>query len=313
MKHLLSYSVYQDIGFFGKTPRELLNGMRCDGLEMLTSYEHPPESHLPFSSSVHLPYATDWIAAWKGKPYDMDDYQSLYYMYGRSPEEVVGNISKAIDLASDFSPPYGIMHLGDGSVPHLHCHEQPYTDDCVITEFAEVMNRVAASMPGGEPPFRILFENLWWPGLRMTDGKGFRLLDRKIEFSNWGLCIDTGHLMSCFPRIYTEQDGIDTLADVFSGYDQDIVDKVETVHFHYSASGEYRETFEDVTPGDKPIKEFIIGMYPHISKIDQHMPFSDPRCKELLDILQPEYVTHEMPGSAEGPIEDFIKQRSLLP
>ncbi|MBR6204020.1 MAG: hypothetical protein IKQ60_03015 [Candidatus Methanomethylophilaceae archaeon] len=312
MKHLLSYSVYQDMGFFGRTPRKLLDGMGCDGLEMLTSYEPPPESHRELSSSVHLPYATDWLAAWEGRPYDFDEYQSLYYMYGRSPEEVVFNISKAVSCASVLSPPYGVMHLGNGSVPYLHCHEQPFSDDHVIKAFAEVMNRVVASMPGGEPPFRILFENLWWPGLRMTDGRGFRTLEDRIEFSDWGLCIDTGHLMSCLPRIYTEQDGIDALLDVFAGYSQDIIEKVQTVHFHYSASGEYRESFEEVVPGDTPLKEYVIGMYPHVGKIDQHMPFSDPRCKDLLDILKPEYVTHEMPGSDVGPIEDFLKQRSLL-
>ena len=49
MKHLLSYSVYQDMGFFGRTPRKLLDGMGCDGLEMLTSYEPPPESHRELS------------------------------------------------------------------------------------------------------------------------------------------------------------------------------------------------------------------------------------------------------------------------
>jgi hypothetical protein len=313
MKHLLSYSVYQDMGFFGRNPRALLDAMGCDGLEMLTSYEPPPESHRPLSVSAHLPYATDWLAAWEGRPYDMEDSQSLYYMYGRSPEDVVSNISKAIAMASELSPAYGVLHLCDGSVSHLQRREQPFTDDHVIREFSEVVNRAVASMPGGEPPFRILFENLWWPGLRMVDGKGFRLLESRIEFSNWGLCIDTGHLMNCLPGIRTEQDGIDALADVFSGYSQDIIDKVETVHFHYSASWDYRQSFEEKSPGDVPIKEYVIGMYSHIGKIDQHMPFSDPRCKELLDILQPEYVTHEMPGSDVGPIEDFIKQRSLLP
>ncbi len=312
MKHYLSYSVYQEMGFFGRKPPALLDAIGCDGLEMLTSYDDVPASHMPLSASVHLPYATDWLAAWEGKPYDLDDLSSIYYMYGRSPEDVVSNISLAIRRADAVRPPYGVLHLGNAHIPSIRTHHFPHSDDHVISEFAEVMNRVAAGM-GGEPPFRILFENLWWPGLRMVDGSGFRLLDRKLEFSNWGLCIDTGHLMSCLPGIRTEKDGIDALADIFAGYGGDITDKVETVHFHWSASSDYRESFEDVVPGDGPLKDFIPGVYHHVKNIDMHMPFSDPSCRELLDILDPEYVTHEMPGSESGPIEDFIKQRSLLP
>ena len=59
--------------------------------------------------------------------------------------------------------------------------------------------------------------------------------------------------------------------------------------------------------------DFIGTAYPHIMRIDQHMPFSDPRCAELLDVLEPDFVTHELPGLKTGVAEDFIQQRSLLP
>ena len=61
------------------------------------------------------------------------------------------------------------------------------------------------------------------------------------------------------------------------------------------------------------IISYISEAFGHISRIDQHMPFSDPRCNRLLEILRPEYVTHEMPGSKAGMLEDFRQQRSLLP
>ncbi len=312
MKHLLSYSVYQDMGFFGRDPAALLRAMGCDGLEMLTSYDEIPDAHVRLTSSVHLPYATDWLAAWEGRPYVMDEGSSRIYMYGRSPEDVVSNIEKAVRVAEKARPPYGVMHLANADIPFMHTHGFPHTDSDVISNFSEVMNRVASAFPGGEPPFQILFENLWWPGLRMTDMSGYRLLERKIEFSNWGICLDVGHLMSCLPGIRTEQNGIEAVLDVVSRYDEDAVDRIRTVHFHYSASSDYRDSFEEKTPGDGPITDFLIKMYPHVSSIDRHMPFSDSRCAEILESLRPEFVTHEMPGSEIGPLEDFIKQRSLL-
>ncbi len=313
MRHLLSYSVYQDMGFFGRTPEALLKGMGCDGLEMLTSYDEMPDAHCALSASVHLPYATDWMAAWEERPYEMDDYSSKYYMFGRSPEEVVSNITLAIRLAGKASPPYGVMHLANADIPYMRTRRFPRTDQEVISAFSEVMNRVALGFPDGEPPFRILFENLWWPGLRMVDESGLRLLERKLEFSNWGICLDTGHLMNCLPGIRTESDGIEAVTRIVSGYGEDTLDRIETVHFHYSASSDYRDSFEERMLGDEPISDFVRGLYPHVGSIDQHMPFSDQGCAEILEILKPEYVTHEMPGSETGPLEDFIKQRSLLP
>ncbi|MBR6038809.1 MAG: hypothetical protein IKP53_08840 [Candidatus Methanomethylophilaceae archaeon] len=313
MRHLLSYSVYQDMGFFGRTPEALLKGMGCDGLEMLTSYDEVPDAHCELSVSVHLPYATDWMAAWEGRPYEMDGYSSKYYMFGRSPEEVVSNISLAIRRAEKASPPYGVMHLANADIPYMRTRRFPRTDQEVISAFSEVMNRVASGFPDGEPPFRILFENLWWPGLRMVDESGLRLLERSLEFSNWGICLDVGHLMNCLPGIRTESDGIEAVTRIVSGYGEDTLDRIETVHFHYSASSDYRDSFEERMLGDEPISDFVRGLYPHVGSIDQHKPFSDPGCAEILDILKPEYVTHEMPGSETGPLEDFIKQRSLLP
>ena len=175
-----------------------------------------------------------------------------------------------------------------------------------------MVNSVVAGFPGGEPPFRILFENLWWPGLKLTDGRDFRRLESRIEFGNWGICLDTGHMMNCLPDIVTEQDGIDALEGIFSRYPDDLIDRVVTVHLHWSASYPYRSSFEERRPGDD-IMAFITQAYGHISSIDQHMPFDDPCCLRLTDILKPEFVTHEMPGSKAGMLEDFRTQRSLFP
>ena len=119
-------------------------------------------------------------------------------------------------------------------------------------------------------------------------------------------------MMNCLPDIYTEQDGIAALEGIFSRYCDELIDRVVTVHFHWSASYPYRRDYVEKRPGDDIIS-YISEAFGHISRIDQHMPFSDPRCNRLLEILRPEYVTHEMPGSKAGMLEDFRQQRSLLP
>lgn len=312
MRHLLSHTVYGGRELFGDDPFAFLKGIGADGVELLTSYDDPDPRYRGIAESVHLPYATDWMAAWDGRPYDLDDDMSLFYMYGRSREDVVANLSRAIDAATQLSPAYGVLHAVNGDIPELIMRTFTRSDCEVLTEFAEMVNTVVSGFPGGEPPFRILFENLWWPGLRLTDESGYRFLSRRLEFEDWGICLDTGHLMNCLP-VRSEGEGIEQLLDIFNGYSRDMVDSVVAVHFHWSASGEYRSTFEEMRLSGGPVDEFISAAYPHIMRVDQHMPFSDPRCAELLEALEPDFVTHELPGSEVGVAEDFMKQRALLP
>lgn len=310
MQHFLSFSVYQDLGSLGPDPWSSLSAVGCDGLELLTSFSEVPEPYRQYAGGVHLPYATDWLAAWEGRPYRFPDDGSLYYMYGRSSEDVVSNLTRALDVASSVCPPYGVLHAGNADIPEIMMRRYSRDSTSVLRAFAEMVNTVVSGMPGGEPPFKILFENLWWPGLRLSDESDFRLLDRLVEFDGWGFCLDTGHLMNTIPDLGSEEEGVDALLGIFQGYSRDMVERVETVHLHWSASGAYRRTFEERRMEGDP-QDFVASAYPHISSIDQHNRFTDPRCAELLDILQPKYVTHELSGPSA--LDDFRLQRALLP
>lgn len=312
MRHLLSFSVYQGLSELGSDPNSALASAGCDGLELLTGYSQIPESYRSLAPAVHLPYATDWLAAWDDRPYGFSEQDSPFYMYGRTREEVVGNIRAAIGYAADLHPLYGVMHAGNADVDEIF--KRRYTRDSayVIDAFAEMMNEVMSGFPGGEPPFRILFENLWWPGFRLLDDSDLRRLAGRTEFENWGVCLDTGHMMNCLPDIRTQRDGIEALQRIFDSYSRDTVDRIETVHLHWSASYDYRTTFEERGLGDD-LQGYMRDAYGHIGRIDMHMPFTDPDCALLIQTLEPSTVTHEMPGSVSTPLEDFRTQRALLP
>ncbi len=310
MQHLLSHSVYQDLSLFGPEPLVSLGHMRCDGLETLTGFFEPDPMYRGITRTVHLPYAPDWLASWEDRPWDMDESYSLFYMYGRGREELVSNIRDAIGFAAMLEPAHGVFHACNADLTEVYRHRYTRDDSYVVDALCEMMNEVVSAMPGGEPPFKIAFENLWWPGLRMLDDSGFRTLERRLEFDNWGFCLDTGHMMSCLPTS-SEQDGIERLLRVFEGYPEDMLDRISAVHFHWSATVDYRTTFpeREMGPGTS-VQEFIRDANTHVGSLDRHLPFSDPRCVELIEVLDPEFVIHEMLGSERGVIEDYAKQRS---
>ncbi len=312
MKHLFGYSVYQDLSELGPDLGALFGEISCDGLELLTSHGPIDPCYAPYTVSVHLPYTTDWISAWEGRPYDMPDEFVKYYMYGRDREEIVQTVRDMILLAEPLRPAHGVIHACNIDFPELR--KRTYSGDSkrVLSTFCEMMNAVVSGFKGGEPPYKLMFENLWWPGLRMHDSSDYRLMSDRLEFENWGICLDTGHLMNTLPGMDDQISCIEGLLRVFDGYSRDVIDSISAMHFHYSASSRYRETFVEQEYDGKDLMAFINGSYHHINTLDQHLPFDEPRCKELVDAIGPELVIHELPGHGHDPLDDFRLQRSLI-
>lgn len=310
MIHQLSYSVYQDLSVFGSDPVSVVASMGFDSVEMLTSYDRPGPSLRDICGSVHLPYAVDWLAAWEGHALDLPEDSLLYHSYGRNRDDVVSNIRTAIEAASVLDPPYMVFHACNADTPEIMRRTYTRSDADVVRALCEMLNDVVSSFPGGEPPSRILLENLWWPGLRLLDDSGFRILERNLEFDDWGINLDTGHLMSCLP-VSTEEEAIEALERVFDRYPSDMIDRIDAVHIHWSATWSYRSSFEE-HGYEPPFEDFIRRAYAHVSMMDRHLPFTDSRCTALVEMLYPKTITHETPGSVNGFLEDSRAQRSLF-
>lgn len=312
MKHFLNFSVYEDPDLLSLDAPNTLRKMNCDGIELLTGYDRIPETHIDFATAVHLPYAADWYSAWNEECIpDCDPGMAKFLMYGISREDIVKNLKQAISVASDLNPPYGVLHAGNVKICDIMKKVNKTDDRKVLNSFCEMVNTVISEFPGGKPPFKPAFENLWWPGLRMVDGWEIKFLEKNIEFENWGICLDTGHLLNCLPDIYCEEDAVNSLKTIFEGYDDDIKDRICTVHLHMSTSSDYRNNFKEKSMGDKSFDDFMFKANTHIGNIDQHHPFNTKGCKKLVDILKPDYVTHELNNShSKNPWEEFILQRS---
>lgn len=312
MKHLVSFSVYEDTDILSPDLNSKLNEIRCDGLELLTGYDKVPTEHRMHAVAVHLPYAADWHCAWsESNVPECDPDTAKFTMYGTCKDEVSNNLANAISIASDIDPPYGVLHAGNVSLDEVLKHHSSISDRRILSAFCEMINSAVSLLPKGRPPFKLALENLWWPGLKMTDGWEVKFFEQKLEFEEWGICLDTGHLLNCLPCICSEDEALSALEKIFYGYSSSVKDKIDTVHLHFSASSDYRECFKDHDKGNDTMDEFMEKANAHISKIDQHRPFSSPRCAEIVKIIDPSYITHEMNGVVSGDLlGDFRLQRS---
>ena len=311
MRHLINYSVYHISGI----KPSLVQG---DGIELLTGYSDVDPSQWEDAVSVHLPYVVDWYSVWKGRlhiPDEMSDFDVGYFSYGRDRQQIIESVRKGIECARPLNPAYGVLHAGSANIDELLSVKYTDTDLEVLTAFAEIVNEAVSTFPNGEPPFRLMFENQWWPGLRMLDGKDYRILCDKIEFENWGLCLDTGHLLVTTQKSKDELQSIDLLTGIFEGYPKDMLDDIGVIHLHVNSSADYIRNFDG--PKDFPnmsIKERLGVGYRFVGGMDQHRPFSVKEVTRITDFLKPDFVTHEM-GAPDNDVRDadYRQQRSLFP
>lgn len=316
MNHLLNISVYHAEESLAKAKAFCNDGRYVDGLELLTGYEPVDPSFRDYCGSVHLPYAADWYGPATGKrPADpeMEDSLVRYRHFGRDMDEIVAAVRTAMTVAAPMEPAYGVFHAGSANIDELLCYDYSDRDSDVIDVFAEIVNRAVADFPNGEPPFTLAFENTWWPGLRFTDRRGFERLADRLEFDEWCLCLDTGHLLFALKGSDDEEEALEMLNATADGYSNDMLSRIVAMHVHVNTSRKALRTLTDPNSASLPVEERFGRVHKLIGNVDQHRPFSDPGIKDFVARMDPDFIVHEMGAVAiEDQIRDHICQRSLF-
>ncbi len=301
-EHLFNISAYdfdlERIGG-GQGMEQLVSSHGLDGVEMLTGHFPAPVEFKDIVRGVHLPYAVDWYSGWKGlHVFDgMDETQVAFLCYGRDREDMVRTVRSMILNAVPLEPAYGVMHAASPNIDKVFSQDNGFTDHEVLTAFAELLNDAVSDMPGQRPPFKLALENLWWPGLRLLDRAEVRLLEEKLEFDDWGICLDTGHLMNALRDCRDEEAAVDSALKALDNIGDDAVDRICSMHLHMSLSADYQA--ESMASGESDeyrmadIKGKLNIAYPHFGRMDWHMPFQTAACAELVDRAAPAHITHE--------------------
>ena len=286
---------------------QLVSSQNLNGVEMLTGHFPAPAEFKDLVRGVHLPYAVDWYSGWKGLHNldDVDDTQVAFLCYGRDREEMVRTVREMILNAVPLEPAYGVIHAGSPNLLKVFSQDNGFSDHEVLVAFAELLNDAVAEMPDQKPPFKLALENLWWPGLRLLDRAEVRILEEKLEFDDWGICLDTGHLMNALRDCRNELDAVESALKALDRIGDESVDRICSMHLHMSLSADYQA--ESMAQGESSeYREADLNgklniAYPHFGRMDWHMPFQTAACAELVARAGPTHVTHEFitPGRDE--------------
>ena len=318
-KELMNFSIYDfDLNKFEgsfENVKNLVKILALDGLELLVNFDPVPEK-IPkeIVKAVHLPSFMGWMRIWKDEafkiPKQIEDNSIKYFYGGRNRDEIVSNFCECLSCAKELNPAYGVFHATFTEVESAFSKEQLYSDREILYATAELLNETASSFPGGEPPFDIYIENLWYPGLKFLDSDLTLEFMDNLEFKRWKFLLDTGHLMNATQECNDEEKSIDTIIECLEKLDSEIIKNINGMHLQLSTSGDYQKnTNEPEKYSDISFNEKYCLIIDHLRSVDEHRPFSSEKCREIIDYIRPEFLTHELQTKTGQELENSLRQQ----
>ncbi len=324
MKELINLSLYEnDMKMFAYDwgmIRNFLVRHDLDGLELFVDSSPLPDVPADLIEGVHLPYWMGRHRAWvdpSAFSQDMARSEKMYLFGGSNRAEVIANFRDSLDNAAILDASYAVFHVSYAEPEQVFTRNFHCTDNDVLRTTAEFLNEAVSVYSGEEPPVRLFFENLWWPGLTFLTPENVEHFTSLLDFDNWAFVLDTGHMMNATERCEEQESSIDVVMDVLSGQTEDFIRRIEGMHFHCSLSGGFMRASAnmEVPAGfdEMDFHERLLSVMGVLEQIDQHMPFTSAKCSRIVDLVSPDFLTHEFVSTDLRSLDNKISiQRRAL-
>lgn len=284
---------------------QYIKDKNLDGVELLIGYNDQSEE-IPkeIVKSIHLPFWVTWLDVWRkgeeaAKYYfpKMPDEYLMHCCGGKNQKEMIAAQKLLWKNATAFNPAHAVLHAAHVELEHSYTRDFTYKSTEVLSAFAALLNETAKEFDDGKPPVKLAIENLWWPGLDLLFPAVADDFAAQINFTNWDLLLDTGHLMNTNPALRCEDEAIDFVLDRISRLSKELQGKINNLHLNLSLSGEYqlKHVMNGLPDGWNKLDhldKYTIARK-HVLQIDQHLPFKTERVKEIIAEVEPEIVVHE--------------------
>lgn len=313
MKQLFNYCYvpgYKDVSLAKNNfIQSYLDSLSLDGIELFHYKKEQDIISTPLfpTVGVHLKYWPYWLDFWQGnkqylkKQFVNEEDLKRYFFGAGNKNEWINAIKENIKQALEDNPEYLVWHVSEADTENIFTFSFNHTDEEVIAATAEVFNAVCAVIPQN---VMVLFENLWWPGLRLTNKKIVDTFFALLKRDNVGIMLDTGHLMNTNPSLQNEDEAADYLCQTIENLGT-AKELIYGIHLSSSISGEYVESFE------RSIPEIIDPekIMRHITQIDRHQAWTSSKIKDLFKLIEPRYVVHELYYKDLQELAELIKRQ----
>ncbi|WP_456430957.1 hypothetical protein [Thermosulfuriphilus sp.] len=302
---LLAFSTHpKDLNLFetGELER-ILHDFGLRGLELLPLGKIP--QGLPkLIVGVHLPFQPVWLPFWLE---DRNYLENIFpgrkhlgrFFGGVTRGDFVSRIQNWAKEALKLKPRYLVFHAAHCGLEEVFSFRHRYGKKTVLEEVAILVNEALSDLiKATRVP--LFFENLWWPGLTLLEDWEVKFLFSQVDIPQklLGIMLDTGHLLNTKGGFTDEKEAIFWLLGLLKRLAPETKALIRGIHLHLSLSPS--ELWRPDKAGLKkllalkdPLKRYQLARK-RVALLDQHRAFSHQATTKILDLVNPDYIVHEL-------------------
>lgn len=286
-----------------------------DGIELQKVQELQEKYlHQDMIIGIHLPFFSTWVDFYKG------DMEKVLKEYGTLEvvEQIYGGTNKSamikvyqeqLEFAHRIGAKYVVFHVCDVSIEESFTGKFLHSDEEVIDVSCKLINELLNEK---DYQFDFLMENLWWPGLTLTNPSITKRLMDGVNYKKKGIMLDTGHLMHTNEELKTLKEALEYIKAVVSKLGP-LKEYIKGIHLHQSLTGERAKSMRDSNIELKQdYWERMCQVYEYIFQLDEHKPFVCEGIREFIEVMNPQYLTYELITRNREEHEDYLKQINTI-
>lgn len=285
-----------------------------DGIEFMLCAPWDPAMYPPeYIKGVHLMFWPTWLDFWRGdraaliEEFGSEENVRAYYG-SLDVADWVERWKENLRRAAECRPHYVVFHVAHNRTSEMYTREFSASDEDVIRMSIELVNEIVSEMP---QDCKLLFENLWWPGLTFCQPRLAAMLLEQVNCADTGFMLDTGHLMNTNFDLSSEADGAAYVEKIYRDLGE-IGNYVYGVHLHQSISGAYTKEMMRRHAGEHEPLDWREAME-YVLQVDLHQPFRTEAARRIIDTVQPAYLVHEFQQRSRSDMENkLLTQRRAL-
>ena len=292
----------------------VLHTHMLDGIEFMLCAPWDRAMFPPtYIKGVHLLFWPTWVDFWRGnRAALMEEFgseENIRAYYGSSDiSDWVAAWKENLRQAAECQPQYLVLHVAHNRTSEMYTRAFAATDEDVIRATIELVNEIACEIPEG---CRLLFENLWWPGLTFRKPQLAEMLLDQVNYADAGFMLDTGHLMNTNFDLQNENEGADYVVQTYRDLGE-LGKCIYGVHLHQSISGSYTKEMMRRYAGEHRPLDWSEAMA-YVLQVDLHQPFQTEAARKIIDAIQPDYLVHEFTQRSRCDLEQKLRtQRFAL-
>ena len=282
-----------------------------DAFELIKFFDGDNSSLKKYIKGYHMRFFPSWMELY------LEDFNSLYEELkdekyfkslcgGHSKKELIEYYKKELKIAQELEVEYVVFHACNVKVTEAMTYDFKYSDKEVLDAVISIINEIFEDV---EYNFKLLFENLWWSGLRLTNKEEIEYLLNGVKYKNVGFILDTGHMINNNRDIKNSKEGIEYIKKNIDNIGE-YKNLIYGMHLNYSLSGEYiKKSIKENKEKNLSIEEIMENVYQHVEAIDYHDPFEDKEIIKVINSLPIKYLVFELIGNTREELEDKIQRQ----